>query len=83
MNLYPIKHDLPGKLWCGPSALSTSTGLPTSVIHQAIKQARNVTCRHRPVKGVSTRNLEAAAKLLGYELVLVFDFLDEYREASR
>ena len=69
MKLHPIRHDLKTILWCGPAALSVTTGQPTSVIHKLI-MAR--TGRPR-VKGVSNVALKRVALDLGYQLIPVFD----------
>lgn len=69
-KLHPIRHDLPTILWCGPAALSVTTGYPTSVIHRAIRRHTG----RRFVKGVSNAHLALAAKELGFRLVPVFDY---------
>jgi hypothetical protein len=68
-KLHPIKHDLPGILWCGPAALSITTGAPTSVIHRIISR---ITGKRR-VKGVRNSTLEIAARELGYALIPIFE----------
>jgi hypothetical protein len=72
MKLHPIKHDLPGVLWCGPAALSACCNVPTSVIHNIIKGNRPG-CRG-PVKGVANSELRKAAEFLGFRLELVYDY---------
>ena len=69
-KLHPIRHDLAHILWCGPAALSVTTGYPTSVIHRHIL-AHNPGARR--VKGVSNATLVNVAKDLGYVLQPVFD----------
>lgn len=66
MKLHPINHDLKTTLWCGPGALATISGQPTSVCMAAL---RDSTRREGPVKGVGTCHLVKAAARLGYRLV--------------
>lgn len=61
MKLHPIKHDLKTVCWCGPGALATLTGHPTSYIMEVL---RYVT-RRQTVKGVSHTELIQAGELLG------------------
>jgi len=68
-KLYPIRHDLPTILWCGPAALSVTTGYPTSVIHRHIMAYTG----RRRVKGVNNYTLVNVAKQLGYALQPIFD----------
>jgi hypothetical protein len=68
-RLHPINHDKGGTLWCGPAALATVTGLPTSKVHAALQR---VTGR-RVIKGVTNTALNKAANLLGYKLVKIWD----------
>jgi hypothetical protein len=74
-KLHPIKHDLPGTLWCGPAALSAVTGEPTSRIHDIIKKIRG---DNKPVKGVRNSELVKTAFVLGYALEPMFDYLEEW-----
>jgi len=67
-RLHPIRHDLPTILWCGPAALSVTTGYPTSVIHRHIMAYTG----RRRVKGVNNYTLVNVAKQLGYALQPVF-----------
>ena len=62
MKLHPIKHDLKTTLWCGPGALATITGLPTSYIMATL---RHVTGR-KTIKGVYPSELRKAGELLGF-----------------
>jgi hypothetical protein len=77
-KLHPIKHDLPGTLWCGPAALSAVTGEPTSRIHDIIKKIRG---NNRPVKGVTNSELVKTAFVLGYTLEPIHDYFEEWRKA--
>jgi hypothetical protein len=61
-RLYQIQHDLPGRLWCGPAALSAATGKPTSVI---VETLRKVTGRDR-IMGLHTNEMVHALRMLGY-----------------
>lgn len=63
MKLHKIKHDLKTTLWCGPAALATLTGLPTSRIMSVL---RAVTGR-RTVKGIYNSDLLKAGAALGLE----------------
>lgn len=61
MKLHKINHDLKTVLWCGPGALATLTGLPTSRIMAVL---RHVTGR-RTVKGVYHSEIIKAGEFLG------------------
>lgn len=65
MKLHPIVHDLKTVLWCGPGALATISGQPSSVCMKAL---RDSTWVDRPIKGVSCGMLVKAAARLGYRL---------------
>lgn len=65
MKLHKINHDLKTVLWCGPGALCTLTGLPSSRIMAVLKYVTG-----KPVvKGVSVGHLAKAAAFLGYQFV--------------
>lgn len=65
MKLHPIVHDLKTTLWCGPGALATISGQPSSVCMKAL---RDSTWQDRPIKGVGCGLLVKAAARLGYRL---------------
>lgn len=65
MKLHPIVHDLKTTLWCGPGALATISGQPSSVCMAAL---RDTTRREGAIKGVGTWHLVKAAARLGYRL---------------
>ena len=68
-KLHPIKHDLKTVLWCGPAALATISGQPTSVVREAIRQhVRERNGKPAVIKGLNWTPLIAAARTLGYEL---------------
>jgi len=74
-KLHPIKHDLPGTLWCGPAALSITTGQPTSVIHRHIIAKTG----KRRVKGVTNLVLGHVANALGFKLELIYNWTEDHR----
>ena len=78
-KLHPIKHDLPGTLWCGPAALSITTGQPTSVIHQHIIRFTG----RRRVTGVTNLVLGHVANALGYRLELVYNCVNDRQYERR
>lgn len=69
-KLHPIRHDLPGPVWCGPAALSAITGLTTSQVNTAIQFAREDW--FTPVEGIDILTLVIAARRLGYSLKCVW-----------
>jgi len=68
--LVPIKHDLTTTLFCGPAALSTTTGIPTSKIVKILKKISKSSSKlYLPYKfGTYPEHLEKAALALGYRL---------------
>lgn len=62
--LHAVKHDLRGtRLWCGPAAISAVTGLPTSVIRDAVQLIRQ---DRRPVQGMNRHLLIKTLAHLGF-----------------
>ena len=61
MELKSVIHDNKSKLWCGPTALATLTGQPTSVIHRVIRDVSG----KRKVTGTRVNHLIIAGLRLG------------------
>jgi hypothetical protein len=61
--MHTVKHDLRGKLWCGPAALSAITGLPTSAVRNAVQDLRH---NVRPVQSLSGSEALRVLEHLGF-----------------
>ena len=80
--LHAVKHDLRGtRLWCGPAALSAVTGLPTSVIRDAVQTVRR---DRRPVQGMNRQLLVLTLTHLGFgaELFWSDSWQPEFRKPT-
>jgi hypothetical protein len=61
--MHTVKHDLRGKLWCGPAAISAITGRGTRTVRDAVQWHRG---NYRPVSSTKPSEVLAALELLGY-----------------
>ena len=69
-----ITHDIRTTLWCGPAAISASTGEPTSKI---MALAKHFT-RDKVVKGISNRTLISTLDALGYRVEVVYESIHSF-----
>lgn len=65
MVLYPVVHDLPTKLWCGPAAISSLTGCTTAAANLLLSEYRRKSGRAARITSTNIDDLRFALSLLG------------------
>jgi hypothetical protein len=78
-KLLPVKNDIKSTLWCGPAALSATTGVPVSKIIEVAKQLSG----REQISGMSNWLMERVADALGYRLYTIHTYYKEYIHQSR
>lgn len=63
--LHAIQHDNKSKLWCGPAAIATVTGAPTSAIHRIAR----IESGRTKIASMNTYLLIKVLAALGYRMV--------------
>jgi hypothetical protein len=68
--MHTVKHDLRGKLWCGPAAISAITGRGTREIRDAVQHWRGDA---KPVSSMRPSEVLCVLETMGYGFETVWN----------
>lgn len=72
--LKPVKQDIGTQLWCGPAALSATTGEKVSTITDTFLRVRPGNKHRSDIKSVTNWQMRQVAKILGFEMTQIHAF---------
>jgi hypothetical protein len=77
--MHTVKHDLRGKLWCGPAALSAITGRGTREVRDALWTFYG---DREPVRGVPRTAMLRVLEAMGYGFRALWEWNPDYRNPT-